>query len=136
MAADHQALAAIMSNQLSVSIASLTFGGGDLSRLRLRLLLRLRLALLPVLSLRLSRRSERDNSSLSSRLSRRLGGVRERDRDTEASRRLRGGERDTDGEALRLRFLGGGDRLSFEGDLRRRVWWEWRWRLGDRERRL
>ena len=114
----------------------------------MRLRLRLRLTLSPVLSLCLSRRSERDKSSLSSRLSRRLGGVRERERererdldldldlDTEASRRLRGGERETDGEALRLRFLGGGDRISFEGDLRRRVWWDWRGRLGDRERRL
>jgi hypothetical protein len=105
-----------------VSIPSLALGDGDL--------LRLRLALLHVLNLRLSRRSERDNSSLSSRLSRRLGGVRERERererdldlDTERSRRLRGGERDLDSEALRLRFLGGGDRLLFEGDLRRRAW--------------
>jgi hypothetical protein len=86
--------------------------GGDLSRPRLRLRLRLLLRLaLPLLSLLLSCLSERDMTSLSSLLSRRLGGVRERERELETSRRLRGGDRETDGEALRLRFFGG-DRLS------------------------
>lgn len=99
---------------LSVSMGSESLGG-DLSRPRLRLRLRLLLRLVSrLLSLLLSCLSERDMTSFSSRLSRRLGGVRERerDRDLEISRRLRGGDRETEGEALRLRFFGGGDRLS------------------------
>lgn len=127
----------------SSPLASASPAGDRLSRLRLRL----RLAL-PVLILRLPRR---DLASSFAGFSLRLAGEREREREMEGSRRLRGGgerevegsrrlrggerERDGEGDARRLRFFGGGDRLSTEGDLRRR-WWAWRLRLGDRERRL